>query len=72
MDDADRAKIFEQDHREHSLHEVLDRTNPEQLVIGGVVCCLDCKDPIPVERLIAKPDAARCIECKEFFEKYKK
>jgi len=27
--------------------------------------CADCGDPIPMERLQARPGAARCIDCQE-------
>jgi RNA polymerase-binding transcription factor DksA len=28
--------------------------------------CIDCGAEIPTERLSAKPDAKRCVECEEF------
>jgi len=28
--------------------------------------CIDCHQPIPTERLRARPDATRCIECEDF------
>jgi len=33
------------------------------LYIDGVRCCLDCEDPIPLQRLDALPHAVRCVEC---------
>jgi len=40
--------------------------------IEGITSCCDCLDPIPAERLAAKPDAARCIECQLQYEKEQK
>jgi RNA polymerase-binding transcription factor len=30
--------------------------------------CEDCKKPIPGARLVARPDATRCIDCQRIFE----
>jgi phage/conjugal plasmid C-4 type zinc finger TraR family protein len=35
--------------------------------LGGI--CEDCKNPIPTARLVAKPNATRCIDCQRIFEK---
>ena len=42
---------------------------PEQLVVAGVVLCIDCDDPVQPDRLKAKPNAARCIFCQSQYEK---
>ena len=26
-------------------------------------CCGDCEEPIPIQRLLARPDAVLCVEC---------
>ena len=26
-------------------------------------CCGDCEEPIPIKRLLARPDAVLCVEC---------
>jgi len=33
------------------------------LIIDDIRYCLDCEDPIPEERIEAKPDVTRCVEC---------
>jgi phage/conjugal plasmid C-4 type zinc finger TraR family protein len=71
MDDADRAKDLEMEHRrrsvEHELASHIEREPP--LMINGVRCCVDCQEPIPAERLAARPDSVRCLVCKEIKEK---
>lgn len=42
---------------------------PEQVIAAGLVLCHDCDEPVQLERLMAKPDAARCIGCQIEFEK---
>lgn len=37
----------------------------EQLVIDGVVCCIECEEPIPLARIQAVPTCTRCAECQE-------
>lgn len=70
MDDVDRAKELEQEHRlravENELASHIERESP--LIINGVRCCVDCRDPIPAKRLAARPDSVRCIECKQIKE----
>ena len=33
--------------------------------------CIDCGEPIPLERLKAMPGATRCVSCQTAFEKSK-
>ena len=33
------------------------------LIINGIRRCLDCENPIPIERLEIQPDAVRCVAC---------
>jgi len=42
---------------------------PEQVIVGGYVLCVDCDEPIQAARLRAKPNAARCIFCQGEYEK---
>ncbi len=42
---------------------------PEQLVVAGVVLCIDCDEPVQPARLKAKPNAARCIYCQQDYER---
>lgn len=37
----------------------------QPLMISGLRCCIDCFSPIPKERLDARPESVRCIECKQ-------
>ncbi len=72
MDDVDRAKEREMRHRDLSLDAQLkkpDRSPGEEpFEIEGVRVCLDCFVQIPAARLEAKPDAVRCVDCKEIWE----
>lgn len=63
MDEIDignqHAELFRKnaiDAARHSLRE-------PSLYIDGEKCCIDCEQPIPAKRLIANPDAVRCISC---------
>ncbi len=35
------------------------------IIVDGKILCVDCRKEIPVERLAAKPDAARCCPCQQ-------
>ena len=74
MDDVDRAQKLEQEHRRRSVENELAShiEKDPSLVINGVRCCVDCGEPIPAERLAARPDAVRCIECKQAKEQKQK
>ncbi len=71
-DDVDRAKEREMMHRDLSLDAQLNKPecNPgeEPFEVEGVRVCLDCFVEIPAARLKAKPDAMRCVDCKEIWE----
>jgi len=71
MDDADYAKINEQRDRDRALARALTRAEQpaQQIDETGQVICLDCGDPISPARLAARPDAARCTDCKTALEK---
>ena len=73
MDDLDRAKEQETQHRKQSLAAQLatpDHSPGEKpIILGDEICCIDCYYPIPEKRLEAKPDAVRCVDCKEVWEK---
>ncbi len=36
---------------------------------GRYGLCIDCEQAIPAERLMAEPDAARCLTCQQRFER---
>ena len=75
MDESEleRAKENEIAERKQGIKEVLDRPDhgvgESQLMINDQVCCIDCYDPIPQQRLEIRPNAVRCVECKEIWEK---
>jgi DnaK suppressor protein len=46
----------------------IDHALPAQLVVDGVVECMDCGIDIPTERLAALPDYVRCIDCQTVHE----
>jgi len=70
MDDIDRAKVREMQDRQRALQAQLEKgletENP--LYIAGVRFCLDCYEPIPDERIAARPESVRCVSCKEELE----
>jgi DnaK suppressor protein len=76
MDDLDRAKDLELSHRKaaltHQQEQAAQDNDTNPLIIDGVRVCVDCREPIPEERLKARPEAERCIDCKTTKEKEKK
>ncbi|TVO70886.1 TraR/DksA family transcriptional regulator [Sedimenticola selenatireducens] len=74
MDDVDRAKERELEHRRLSVEsELASHVETEApLIINGERCCVDCREQIPMERLAARPNSVRCIECKEIREQKQK
>lgn len=72
MDDADRAKDIEMLEREHALARQRERAAHDddgtQLFIDGVVCCVDCGEPVAPGRLAVRPHARRCLPCKQILE----
>jgi len=73
MDDADRAKQLEMQQRQRAIDNALSEPDhgwgESQLTVSNEIVCIDCYDPIPKERLAIKPDACRCVDCKEVWEK---
>jgi DnaK suppressor protein len=45
---------------------------PGQRRVGRKVHCIECGDPIQAERLRAKPDAARCMDCQVDHERQRR
>ncbi len=69
MDQLDEAKALEMADRQRAIaNHQAKAQEPEQWIDNGIVCCIDCEVPIPTERLDAKPNAARCIECQSLYE----
>ncbi len=65
-DEIDRAKEREMADRDLALRTQLEKGLEREtpLYIEGVRCFLDCYDPIPEERIAARPESVRCISCK--------
>ena len=66
----DLAQEVEQRQRDEALArqaEVASVTE-QPFEIDGKRVCLDCVEPLLAERLDAKPDAVRCVECQTFHE----
>jgi len=62
IDDAQRHEAL---FLAHALANVPQQEHGEQLVIEGVVCCMDCEEPIALARLAAVPGCVRCAGCQE-------
>jgi DnaK suppressor protein len=67
-DILDEAKKLEIRHRQAALDNALKRTEPTQQTLDGRVICISCDAPISLDRLAAKPNAARCIHCQQIEE----
>lgn len=69
MDEIDRANQHEQHLRQLALADQRARSKePAQWIEDGAVWCIDCGTEINKERLNAKPNAARCIDCQSLHE----
>lgn len=60
---CDRASVLEQALHETALAAHRAARCAEPAAPDGR--CIGCGDPIPPERLAARPGAARCVECQE-------
>ena len=67
-DQLDRASKLEQGYHDDALamHHSHEREQPYEQ--DGVRYCLDCHCAISTDRLIAKPEAVRCVPCKQLHE----
>ncbi|CAA0111633.1 RNA polymerase-binding transcription factor DksA [BD1-7 clade bacterium] len=70
MDIIDDAKAREEQDRARAIehHNSQRKQEPAQQKAGRYVVCIDCCEPISAQRLAAKPNAARCIDCQGFLE----
>ena len=48
----------------HAVESALERLNSGQYGL-----CVDCDEEIPYSRLLAEPEALRCIDCQQIYEK---
>lgn len=68
-DEIDRANDSAQFTNDLAIRQhLIDHALPPQLVVDGVVECIDCGDDISKERLGALPNCVRCIDCQTIFE----
>lgn len=74
VDVIDRAQKREQEDNRLALEAALindvETEQPDEE--NGIRYCLDCGEPIPNKRLEARPDAVRCVECKDIKDKRSK
>lgn len=68
--DFEIAAAQEQHERERAIAAARRRPAARQERDGtGRIVCRGCGLPLSPERLAAKPDAARCVECEALFER---
>jgi len=68
VDDVDHGQEREQLDRELALRETLSRIAKADEHGDGI--CAGCGEPIGARRLKAKPQAMRCIECQDRWERH--
>jgi DnaK suppressor protein len=73
MDQIDRANELMTVHNEDAIDRFRRRaTTKSKPAPGQHDDCIDCGDAIPPERLSALPEADRCIDCQNGFERAKR
>lgn len=68
MGDAiDQAQDFDMMYQEQTRHRLLQNMahKPANIPIPTYRECIDCGEPIPQDRLQARPASVRCIDCQE-------
>lgn len=71
MDIVDKAGIRIEQDLQRSIDAVVQRPTEKQVRDeDGDVLCTECWTPIPIERLIALPQATRCVQCQDLNERY--
>jgi len=74
-DDIDRAQHYDELYRTQALNSHYDRrrksTGLHRNPAGGTGSaeCTDCGEPINQARIMAMPQATRCVECQERHER---
>jgi len=70
VDDADRAKDYEMKDRNAALQAALKRDSlpAQRRNKRGEIICIDCEQRIEPERLAVRPEAVRCVSCKQEWE----
>ena len=69
MDEMDKAQARQELYLEIALGEILRKPQEEPLLIHGKRRCLDCEGIIPQKRIMANPQAVRCIGCQTKLER---
>lgn len=69
MDAADRAQPDEAAELEGNIER---QRRAARLDAPGAEICVDCAEPIPLERRRALPSAIRCADCQAFDERVMK
>lgn len=76
MDVADMSDDRIEFDRQLGVQAVIDALKDEgdQVIVmaedgAPMILCSDCDNPIPPDRLAAKPNAVRCIYCQTSFER---
>jgi len=65
MDEFDRAAAQEQRFRDRALAAQRTRVIEKPDIENGIHYCIDCGDVIPLARLVAAPNAVRCVLCQQ-------
>jgi len=74
LDDLERASSVQGRDAANRLASVLSGSQfqiehaLQRIAEGGYGVCEDCRRPISGERLIARPEATRCVECQRRYE----
>lgn len=69
MDDADRAQHWEERERQAAIEAALANKAADQVIVDGVVVCMDCGVEIDARRLQLVPKASCCINCQTIRER---
>lgn len=67
--DRAQARELQNQQEAEARYRASLQPEPDQLVVAGVVICIDCDEPVQPARLKAKPNAARCISCQHIHER---
>lgn len=67
-DDVDAAQARQEILNRTALEYHRRRPAEQPVLVDGIVCCRDCGEPIPEDRL-RRVDAVRCVFCQEVHER---
>lgn len=67
-DVLDRASQLEEQQRKQAIGAQRLKPQEKPNELHGHRYCLDCDIEIKTQRLIAAPNAVRCVDCQEIFE----